>query len=265
MSILDDLVRRPEWGARHAPGATLRLGQKTEMHVHHTVQKCPGPDQCHETLRSIEAQHERQWGVGIGYNLLWCHDRLYEGAGLLRRGAHCPNHNTSSWGVAFVGDGREPLPERLDDDLKRVWDELSNLRGIRLYLFGHRDHRATACPGDVLYHEVHNKFPSVGGAPPAPTPPPAPAPGGEPYDLEAVMQNPVIAEGSKSAHARIAQSLLIAHAADLVGDASRFVDGDFGARSAGVLRTWQGRTGVLVPDGVCGPKTWAWLCGLPVA
>ncbi len=78
------------------------------------------------------------------------------------------------------------------------------------------------------------------------------------------MENPVIAEGSKGGHARIVQGLLIAHAADLVGDASRFVDSDFGPRSAGVLRAWQARTGVLVADGVCGPRSWRWLAGVPV-
>lgn len=76
---------------------------------------------------------------------------------------------------------------------------------------------------------------------------------------------PVIAEGSSGGHARIVQALLVAHAEDLVGNANDFVDGDFGPNSARVLREWQSRTGVLVPDGVCGPRTWDWLTGLPVA
>lgn len=263
MVSIDAMVGRSQWGARRSQGRLLTWGQKTEMHVHHTVITCPSPSHCAETLRTIEAQHYRQWSTTIGYNALWCHGRLFEGAGLLHRGAHCPNHNTSSFGVAYLGDGRNPLPDRLDDDLKRVWDELSNRRGMRLWLFGHRDHRSTACPGDTLYHEVHYKFPNVGQEP-SPQPSPTPTPTSS-SNLEEVMDNPVIAEGSKGGHARIAQSLLIAHAQDLVGDPRGFVDGDFGPKSAGVLRQWQSRTGVLVPDGVCGPKTWRWLCGLPVS
>jgi len=56
------------------------------------------------------------------------------------------------------------------------------------------------------------------------------------------------------------QALLIAHANDLMHDED--VDGDFGSHTQDVLRTWQGRTKVLVADGVCGPATWAWLCGV---
>lgn len=277
MGILQDLIRRPEWGAKYAPGPPLTLGQKTEMHVHHSVQKCPGPGHCAETLRSIEAQHERQWQQGIGYNLARCHDGFFEAAGLLRRGAHCPNHNTSSFGVVYIGDGREPLPAYfgydLITDLDNLWDELSSWRGMRLYLYGHLDHKITNCPGDLLYAEVHNKFPSAHDLPtPPPAPTPQPTPDDGTYNLEAVMQNPVIAEGSSSQHAKIVKGLLSAHATEIAAFALGGFDQigpwcqnrDFGEKSAAILREWQRATGVLVPDGICGPKTWAWLCGLPV-
>jgi hypothetical protein len=273
MGILDDLILRHEWGAKYGVDRMLALSQKTEMHVHHTVIKCPGSGKCDDTLRLIESQHHNQWGYSLGYNILRCHDGFFEGCGVLRRGQHCPNHNTSSFGVAYVGDGREPLPAYfgydLGDDLKRVWDELSNRRGRRLYLYGHRDHRATLCPGDTLYHEVHYGFPSVGQAP-APAPTPTPTPPG--VGLEKVMDNPALAKGSQGQHVRILQGLLIAHAEPIVAMAAggfselhAFVDGNFGDQTEAALTAWQRATETLVPDGVCGPRTWAWLCGLPVA
>jgi len=276
MGILDDLILRPSWGAKYKPDITLKLAQKTEMHVHHTVMKCPGPGRCAGVIRTIEAQHHGQWGLSVGYNILRCHDGFFEGAGVLRRGQHCPNHNTSSFGVAYVGDGREPLPAYfgydLDDDLNNLWNELSNKRGMRLYLYGHRDHRQTNCPGDILYGEVHHKFPHVGYVPvpePGPTPLPTPIPG---IGLEKVMDNPVLAKGSEGQHVRILQGLLCAHAEEIVAwiagghaNLSSFIDGLFGQGTEDALKEWQKATGSLVPDGVCGPKTWNWLCGLPPA
>lgn len=80
---------------------------------------------------------------------------------------------------------------------------------------------------------------------------------------EKLMNAPVLTEGSSdSHHVGIMQALLSWHASDLTGDKNKFVDGQFGAGTKRVLTEWQGRTKVLAPDGVCGPQTWAWLCGV---
>ena len=77
------------------------------------------------------------------------------------------------------------------------------------------------------------------------------------------MNAPVLLEGSTDHHhVGIMQSLLTWHAADLVGDKNRFVDGVFGPMTTQVLIQWQRRTNSLKVDGVCGPSTWAWLCGV---
>lgn len=106
------------------------------------------------------------------------------------------------------------------------------------------------------------------GATPAPGPQPQPSPQPQPAPKESdltekLMNAPVLTKGSRDRHhVGIMQSLLTWHAGDLTGDKDRFVDGDFGDRTDQVLRAWQSRTGVLVSDGECGPKTWAWLCGV---
>lgn len=85
----------------------------------------------------------------------------------------------------------------------------------------------------------------------------------EPDLTEKLMNAPVLSKGSKDRHhVGIMQSLLTWHAGNQTGDKNRFVDGDFGDTTERVLTDWQRRTGVLKPDGVCGDKTWAWLCGV---
>lgn len=274
MGKLQEMVPREAWGARYSPDISLPVSRRTEMLTHHTVIVVPNLDhnRCDDTIRSIEADHHRQWGFSVGYNLLECpHRVLYEGCGINRRGQHCPNHNTSAFGVAFLGDGRQPLPEGLTCDLHSIWDELSNLRGMRLYLNPHRKFRATNCPGDILAERTYAGLPCISQPPPQPQPTP---PSDGSYNLEAVMQNPVLTHGSMGGHVQILQGLLIAHAEDLClyfdaitnnsgPDLARFVDGHFGNATGAALMEWQRRTGVLVPDAICGPKTWAWLCGLP--
>lgn len=122
---------------------------------------------------------------------------------------------------------------------------------------------------DMKYVRGFATFPFDDSAAPA-TPPssgqttqPTQVAQGEPDLTEKLMKAPVLSKGSNDKyHVGIMQSLLTWHAADLVGDKNRFIDGDFGDGTQRVLATWQRRTGVLEPDGVCGVKTWAWLCGV---
>ena len=98
---------------------------------------------------------------------------------------------------------------------------------------------------------------------PVPQPQPQPVPQGGSDLTEKLMNAPVLLEGSTDHHhVGIMQSLLTWHAADLVGDKNRFVDGVFGPMTTQVLIQWQRRTNSLKVDGVCGPSTWAWLCGV---
>ncbi|MCI0545560.1 MAG: peptidoglycan-binding protein, partial [Actinobacteria bacterium] len=77
---------------------------------------------------------------------------------------------------------------------------------------------------------------------------------------EVVMALPTLQQGASGHHVKILQALLTVHAGDLVPKG--FIDGDFGTITERVLRTWQGRTGKLAADGICGPATWRWLIGV---
>lgn len=252
-----DYVTRDQWGAAHRPDRAVAITARTEYFIHHFVVGPMDHSKCDDYMRRIEEQHNDQWGYSIGYNEAICqHLTFYEGCGRDRRGQHCPRHNTSGVSLSFMGDGRNPLPDGLVAAMRWRWDLTSNAAGRRLALYPHRRFRSTTCPGDVLNHEVERGL-VVPDQPSVPIPSPLPPEA----DGMTVQNNPVVARGSNGHYARIAQSLLVAHAEDLVPNANTFIDGAFGNMSADVLAKWQARTGYLVPDGVCGPATWKHLCG----
>jgi hypothetical protein len=77
---------------------------------------------------------------------------LVEGIGMDRRGAHTGGANTPSVGVAFAGDFSEyDAPVRLSCAVAEIAGWMDSFFGRRLPISGHRDHKATACPGDALY------------------------------------------------------------------------------------------------------------------
>lgn len=82
------------------------------------------------------------------------------------------------------------------------------------------------------------------------------------------MAKPVLTEGAGAGEREhqlhdvgIMQSLMQWHGAVPVNSVNR-PEGRFDHTTYESLRAWQARTGGLVPDGVCGPATWAWLCNV---
>ena len=259
-----EYVTRKQWGANYNTDRAIAIAARTELFVHHTVVGKLDHSKCDDMVRQYERQHHNQWGYSIGYNELCCqHLVWYEGAGRDKRGQHCPNHNTYGIGLAYIGDGRDELPEGLVAAFRWRWDIHSASAGRRLWLYPHSRFRATQCPGDKLEDEVVRGL-IVPVQPPVPVPSPLPPAGAD----MTVQNNPVLAEGSEGHYVRILQGLLIAHAEDVVAyvaggfdKLSAFVDGSFGGQTKAALVEWQKRTQYLVPDGVCGPATWKHLCG----
>lgn len=70
---------------------------------------------------------------------------------------------------------------------------------------------------------------------------------------------PAVQQGSTGHYVRAMQALMIAHNAWTEGGKC---DGQFGPGTHSALLAWQRRTGSLTPDGICGPRTWAWLVGV---
>ena len=145
-----EFVSRREWGAAAARGSTvLQPARVTMLVLHHTTGTYAG----HQTVRSIQSFHQgpdRRW-ADIGYNWLVAPDgTIFEGRGWGMQGAHARGHNASSIGVAYIGDGRQPVPDAAKFAILRVAAE-GDRRFGKLRRVGHRDVGSTVCPGDVLY------------------------------------------------------------------------------------------------------------------
>jgi hypothetical protein len=144
------IVSRAEWGAAPAKSRTALIPEKvTRLVLHHTTGRYSGP----QTVRQIQAFHqgpERNWAC-IGYNFLVAPDgTIFEGRGWGLSGAHARGYNATSIGVAFIGDGRLPVPDAALRSIGWLAGEAERRFG-RLDRVGHRDVGSTVCPGDALY------------------------------------------------------------------------------------------------------------------
>lgn len=96
----------------------------------------------------------------IGYSFAIGGDgNVYEGRGYGVVGAHAPNYNNSSIGLLFIGDYVESLPTPYMLQVAREFIDYSVAeRQLKLdyKLYGHRQVRATECPGQTLYNEIQS-------------------------------------------------------------------------------------------------------------
>jgi len=165
-----NIIGRGEWGAKPARSQTALQPSKVGLFVlHHTTGTFTG----HGTVRAIQAFHqgpERQW-ADIGYNFLIAPTgAIYEGRGWGYTGAHARNYNSTSIGVAYIGDGRQSVSEAAKRSILLLAEEADRRFGL-LRRVGHRDVGSTECPGGVLYAWWASN-PTL--AKDAPTPAPAP-------------------------------------------------------------------------------------------
>jgi hypothetical protein len=138
----------------------VAIATRTEYFVHYT------DGGTNQALREIQDDHMVQRGKrglqnfsDIGYNyLVDVAGNVSEGRGRDVEGAHCPGHNVSGIGVAFIGrDGDATPPARWT--LRRLWESFSAAAGHPLLVHGHRDRDNTECPGDDLWNWVHQNMP----------------------------------------------------------------------------------------------------------
>ena len=144
------LVTRSEWGAGPAKAVTRLAADRVGMLVlHHTTGDYLGPS----TIRGIQAFHQgpqRGW-ADIAYNFLVAPDgTVFVGRGWEAQGAHAKGHNSRSVGIAYVGDGRRPVPVEAMQAIVQLAAEADTRFGS-LRRVGHRDVGSTVCPGDLLY------------------------------------------------------------------------------------------------------------------
>lgn len=180
-----DFIGRATWGARYAAGSGPRPIPCSEVWLHHTVTAHLPVDatveqEC-EQMRRVEAIGQQRFGKGFSYNLaLFPSGRAYVGCGVRRVGTHTGGRNTRALGIALVGDfDKHPVPAQLEDALVQLlqygkqqgWIKAAKLDG------GHRDLKATACPGRHAYHLIPAVNARAAGQPVTPSPAPSPTPG----------------------------------------------------------------------------------------
>nr|BAF74637.1 peptidoglycan recognition protein-D [Samia ricini] len=165
-------VSRSQWSARQ-PNQTLPL--KTPVPyvvIHHSYipAACHTRETCCKAMRSMQNFHMdgHQWW-DIGYHFGVSSDgTVYEGRGWSTLGAHALHFNSVSIGICLIGDWRVSLPPA--DQIKATKSLIA--AGVELgyispqyKLVGHRQVRATECPGDALYENIktwthYSAFPS---------------------------------------------------------------------------------------------------------
>lgn len=221
---------------------------------------------CPSKVRAYHDFHLSKGWYGLAYSETVCpHGTIYRGRGkgVRSSGQGTNEGNLRSYAILYIAGGDEPLT----NEAKSAIDYAARvLLGAHLR-WVHSDWKATACPGSVgrAWRDSGWTVPVVTGTAPGPTPPtvqPERPPTTQEIDVARLPTLSLHAgyaskgKGDQWPYVRNMQGLLIAHGNDID------VDGFFGPGTEKTLRDWQGRTKVLAADGVCGPKTWAWLIGV---
>lgn len=153
------VIGRREWGARHPDGDGPAPVPWADWFLHHSTTLAPDLvppyDDEHAAMRRLEDIGQERFGRGISYTFaVMPSGRIYQGHSINRVGAHTKGRNSTARAVVLVGnyDRDRPTPAQLDAVAWLVADHYR--RGLcprRSLTGGHRDVRATDCPGDHAY------------------------------------------------------------------------------------------------------------------
>lgn len=262
-----EYINRAGWGSTRAK-PTTKIGSVYGIGVHYTYRPEGHSDHalCDDDVRTVQKAHVSGNGWSdIAYSWLVCqHGKIYEGRGWgLRTAANGTNYGNEHFHAVCAITGGPAT-----DAQKRAINEVIAEHGRRYQkndVKGHRDFKATGCPGDEIYAWIKGgRLVDSLVPPPQPTPTPPPVTSDWKSRLRAKA---ALHLGANSYEVRILQGTLCAHATDQAlwwgqGSLGVFVDGDFGGATQYALSVWQDRTQSLGHErGYAGPDTWAWLGG----
>lgn len=172
-------IPRSQWSVRAID--TSNIDPMTPIYrltVHHSGEETDVLGDAVETLRHFEKIHQQTKGWAcIGYHFIITPDgRVFEGRPLKYQGAHAVgDNNIGNIGVCLIGDfNHHTVPYAQRVALTTTLDRLSAQHAItRDQIFGHKEFKATDCPGVHLWALVEEYRGSSGsstGAVPAPAP-----------------------------------------------------------------------------------------------
>lgn len=162
-------ISRRDWGAR-APRRVVKgnMSHKSSGHWNGPTLKINGSTTwdhkyCNSIVRGIQNFHMdgRGWN-DIAYNFLECpHGYTYEGRGLnVWNGANGTNTgNRNAHAICFLAGEGNPFPESEKQGFKEAVKYIADNTSAPNVANGHRDHKATACPGNARYNWIHAGMP----------------------------------------------------------------------------------------------------------
>uniref|UniRef100_A0A8C0IYJ5 Peptidoglycan recognition protein 2 n=1 Tax=Chelonoidis abingdonii TaxID=106734 RepID=A0A8C0IYJ5_CHEAB len=158
------VIPRCMWEARPYKGTPTQLKLPLSfVYIHHTSspsQPCRTFPECAADMRAMQRFHQddRGWD-DIGYSFVVGSDGyMYQGRGWHWVGAHTRGYNSKGYGVSFIGDYMDTLPEAFALTLVRDNFLPCAVKGAKIRanytVHGHRQMVHTACPGNLLYREI---------------------------------------------------------------------------------------------------------------
>jgi hypothetical protein len=153
---------RAQWGARPPSDAYTPFvpGRVEGVVIHHGASPTPTDhSQCAAIVRAYQRAHMADEYIDIAYNHLVCpHSYVFQGRG--RRNESGANGtvdtNERFLALCYIGNGttavREPAVEAYRELIAHVRERYPKARRI----IGHRDIKATSCPGDALYETMRS-------------------------------------------------------------------------------------------------------------
>lgn len=166
------LITREQWGAQHGDGGDWRPLPATEAWLHHSVTIAPDlewvstdgdgvDDDEQAAMRHIEDIGRDRFGdeYGFPYSAAFMPrgNCAYAGHHPAKMGAHTYRHNDEGVGFVLVGNYEKHRPTSAQLDAvawglvhfkRRGWLQRARITG------GHRDVKATACPGRYAYQAI---------------------------------------------------------------------------------------------------------------
>ncbi|XP_065360656.1 peptidoglycan-recognition protein SB1-like [Calliphora vicina] len=152
---------RSSWGAASARSPSRINGAVDYVIIHHSDNPngCSTESACQRLIKNIQTDHKgRRNFSDIGYNFIIAGDgNVYEGRGWGLQGSHAPNYNRNSIGIVFLGnfENSKPSNQMLQNAKDLIAQAVSGGYLKDSYtLLGHRQTKATSCPGTQLYNEI---------------------------------------------------------------------------------------------------------------